>query len=207
MLRYGTGAVRRIFDASSECGSRQHGRADQTPLTGGSKTRSTRPRSRRCGRRPPRARSRKPAPGTTAPRAPNPVSATILILFANAWPWFERAILSPLTWRRRSRHLFLHEDAAFQRAAWTALGYAAKNLSQKLPPHPEERPRGASRRMGRATPEAPSCFETGPSDPPQQSGLGSVQRLSQALNPSHLRVSGGKTKTPWRGNSSTTCRA
>src|ERR1700720_1997101 len=51
MLRYGTGAVRRLFEASCECVSRQYERADQTPLIGGSKTRSTRPRSRQCGRR------------------------------------------------------------------------------------------------------------------------------------------------------------
>jgi hypothetical protein len=52
MLRYGPAAVRRIFDASSECGSRQYQRADKTPPSGCSKTRSMRPRSRRCGRRP-----------------------------------------------------------------------------------------------------------------------------------------------------------
>jgi hypothetical protein len=52
MLRYGPAAVRRIFDASSECGSGQYQRADKTPPSGCSKTRSMRPRSRRCGRRP-----------------------------------------------------------------------------------------------------------------------------------------------------------
>src|ERR1700731_2510391 len=37
MLRYRTGAVRRLFEASFDCGSRQHARADKTPRMGGGK--------------------------------------------------------------------------------------------------------------------------------------------------------------------------
>jgi hypothetical protein len=67
MLRYGPAAVRRIFDASSECGSRQYQRADKTPPSGCSKTRSMRPRSRRCGRRPLRTHEEVPV---SPPRRP-----------------------------------------------------------------------------------------------------------------------------------------
>src|ERR1700730_11422474 len=67
MLRYGPAAVRRLFEASSECGSRQYERADKTPLIGAWKTRSGRGgvRLHETGAR------------NNAPRVPNSVSATI----------------------------------------------------------------------------------------------------------------------------------
>ena len=46
--------------------------------------------------------------------------------------------------------------------------------------------------MGRFAREAPSCFETGPSDAPLHEGLGSVQLLEQALE---LRA--GQFGIPW----------
>src|SRR5580704_9582681 len=67
-------------------------------------------------------------PGTIAPRAPNPVLATILILFTNAGPWLEKAILSPRASGGKlaadyvaveAAIFFCAQDAVLRCAAWT----------------------------------------------------------------------------------------